>query len=153
LTVNMFANEDADLEQVARVEDTSDEKPDIAPEKPQNAQLAAYLTLVQVMQERVTTTWIDKSHKQVFANQLPFAILEAIRAGLNYDEIAAAMKIGQFLGEQANQVEDETPDKPKKIMIPVEVEETSKIIGRREGYRNKARKRQMNLRLKCNLGL
>lgn len=150
LTVKMFAEENNDVDQDERVEDSKEEKKAVRSDMAHDPKQVAYLTLIEVMQEQITTTWIDQNYQQRFANQLSLAILNAIEAGLTSHEVATAMQIGRFMGEhqKIQQEADKALDKPKRILIPVKVEVKVQLMPNKGGYRKRARQKQLAIRAK-----
>lgn len=134
--------------------EATDEHPDLnetaaQEQQPQSPQVSAYLELVEVVCQRITTLWIDNNYEQQFHLQLATAILAAQDIGLSLPEISLAIQIGKHLGEQKRLTLDVQPptllEQKRAVssdISPQSVSETSIF----EGYRARKRRESVKLR-------
>lgn len=149
LTQPMFADENVEMAEEAH--DMQPEQPiDIGStqdKSPTSPKERAYLEVVRVVCERITTLWIEENYQQKFHLQLADTILAAQDVGLTLDEISIAIQIGKHMGEQQHTAMLMQPSLKNSEMTvsPSEPEghPSTKIV---EGYRVRMRRKNVKLR-------
>lgn len=112
--------------------------------KADDPKLTAYLELVQVVHEQLTTIWVAEDYRNRFFSQVPLAVLNAQGAGLTTSEIMTALQVGQFLELpkiQSPKTTSGDENVPQRVAIRVDIDDTPKPVMYEapRGYRKYAR--------------